>query len=986
MLKYLSTLTAILFISMGSSAQTLTLVSPEGLMPPYEVPAGTELTFEWDSFGDPGTLFTHTASPELDPFNLNPVWTQDDNPTDNGDGTFSFTLTATQDLYVWGGYYRPFLTSWAYSNVIEISILSGVTINAEDGKLCPGGTGSELLTVEDEYDAYQWFKDGIALPGATAATYTATEAGAYRVQVPRDGEMVFSNTLTLTEIEAAVLGTLDPTTGSLTITAGGGFESYQWFAGPDTASLSPIAGATDTSLTVDLTDTLLYYALQGTLGECTVQSAARPVVQSAFAPPIISVKADSNSFGRICEGTPVELSVPDNYGKYSWSRDGTDVPEDGAVYNINSNLQQGTYTVAVRPKGWPNIERLSDSITVDYFELEEPSLFTSEPGPYCPGSPVSVVLSDEGYDYTWYEHTTPDYTAEDEVEVSGVAYTVDVQESVRITVVGKFQDCSAEGSVLLNSAAAEPPTILFTDLQKGQFLCPDSTIEMQLSAADQVRFENIQWFEEADTGFVAIPEATNPAYTVEETGVYKLTAELIECEGVAIESNTLEVVDYTERELQLLAQSTALCRGDSTTLFISGGGSWQNIQWFTQEAVLGSGGYVLEPQPLIEAGNAPSYQTDVYKTYQVRARHLTCPSGPKFESNNLQLEPKVNPQIQVDPNPGVNEYQVSAFDSVAAYLYCAFTPVDMSLPEGYDSYEWYASRYQGADDYELGSPLPQADGNEASFVAEAADYITVVVDSAGCVGLSDPILLDTRVFSIPAIASYNNAELCEEGDSVLLHVAFQGNYESFEWFRNGQLVPGSNNDTLYAKQPGVYSVTVYREECPDIGISSGNGPVVEYLEASIAENDTVIFALPQQGLYTYQWYLDGSPIPAPPSTPWLLYKENLEDGEYTVEVTNPKPCTAVSLPFTWSTVSTNEPSQSSLSVYPNPADTEIRLEGIAPSEIAAISVITATGRRTAIRRESGVTRIDVSTLAPGSYFLRIMLKGGKIIERKFLKM
>jgi len=40
-----------------------------------------------------------------------------------------------------------------------------------------------LLTVDDSYGFYQWFKDGVSIPNATSSTYTATELGEYTLEV-----------------------------------------------------------------------------------------------------------------------------------------------------------------------------------------------------------------------------------------------------------------------------------------------------------------------------------------------------------------------------------------------------------------------------------------------------------------------------------------------------------------------------------------------------------------------------------------------------------------------------------------------------------------------------------------------------------------------------------------------------------------------------------------------------------------------------------
>ena len=186
--------------------------------------------------------------------------------------------------------------------------------------------------------------------------------------------------------------------------------------------------------------------------------------------------------------------------------------------------------------------------------------------------------------------------------------------------------------------------------------------------------------------------------------------------------------------------------------------------------------------------------------------------------------------------------------------------------------------YSGADDYELGNLISGANTDTLDILADVK-YYTAEVDSAGCVGYSDPVLIDSWAFLPPAIASYNNSEICEEGDSTLLHLGFPGDWTLIEWYLDGNLIPNSNSDSIYAKESGTYTVTAYPTLCPQFGYSSGVGPTVSFLSAEILEDDTLIYAMPFMGFYDFQWYLDGNPIPPTnPQTPWILDKAEMLDG------------------------------------------------------------------------------------------------------------
>lgn len=54
-------------------------------------------------------------------------------------------------------------------------------------EFCPGDPISAVLGLTSGYEAYEWRKDGVVIPGATSHTYTATQTGIYSARVRRNG-------------------------------------------------------------------------------------------------------------------------------------------------------------------------------------------------------------------------------------------------------------------------------------------------------------------------------------------------------------------------------------------------------------------------------------------------------------------------------------------------------------------------------------------------------------------------------------------------------------------------------------------------------------------------------------------------------------------------------------------------------------------------------------------------------------------------------
>jgi len=982
-LKNLLLSTVLLAFSVSAFAQNLSLVSPEGLFEPYEVTPGTEVTVQWDYFGEIPVMFTHTEEPDLPAhqFFPNEAWTQSADVVDNGDGTFNYSLTVDEPTWIFGGFQT--FSGWAYSNVIAVSIASPVVIEYEDGLVCNDGTGVEILSAVGTYDSYQWYMNDVEIDGATSMTYEATEAGSYKLQAPFDGEMIFSNTLVVTNPVIDLSGDFTQGETSLTINATDGFDSYQWLSGPSESDLSPLDGQTAASLSVELLEEIVYYSVEGTIDGCTVSTAAQPASLGAFETPVLTLAADSNSFGNVCDGTTINIIAPENYGTYSWTKDGFEAFGDQALFSISQTWQEGSYAVHVSPVGWPEITLSSEAVDATYFVVDSPQLIVDEFGPYCPGQEINVVLGDEGYDYTWYMHTDFNYTDEDIIEVDGTTLTFNFSEQVRVSVEASFEGCTSSTTQNFNSAADQSPFISFIDWNE-QYLCTDSISEIQVPSWSAGNFENFQWYKDEDGTEVILEGETELIYGASEEGFYFVKADLIACPGVNVSSTPIEVESYLDRDLFIWGTSETICEGDTATLNVSGN-QWQDIQWFDKDIQIGDGGYEEFYTPMIGAGDTTFQDVTEYSGYLVKARHTSCPTGLKIESNIIEIRPTINPNVVVDPDYGVNDWFVHNWDSVPSYLYCTGEPVELSLDDESGDYEWYTSLYGGADDYELGTLIEESQNTSVTAIADGVSYYTARVEIDGCVGYSDPVLIDTYVFSPPAITSYGNGELCGEGDSVLIHNSFPGNYAGFQWFNNGIPVEGATDDSLWVTVPGFYTLTVWREECPEFGLNTGLGPNITLMDAFILEEDDLIWASTGAfGSYTYQWYFNGEPIESPADTPWLLNKDEMEDGVYYCEVTNPDGCTKVTDEFVWSTLGVYSIADFELKIFPNPMNDYFIFEGIDVELVQTVTLFDLSGKQV-LQVNPMSERVNTSSLPKGIYFIELRLKDGNKLSHKLAK-
>jgi hypothetical protein len=985
MKKILLVLLLGIFYHPGLEAQTVTITSPGGLEPPYEVPSGTSVTFTWDHSDAPTAFFTYAEFPDLGASTVSPDpnWTQRTNFTNNGNGTYSLTLTVSQPVYVWAGNKSgggSGFEYWNYSNVTALGIASGVTITAADGYLCGTSGDTEALQTGGSYNSYQWYFNNEPIGGATASGYQATQPGQYKVQVPLNDKLVFSNTKTIRQAEIAFTGEL--AADKLTMTASAGLTSYQWLSGPNAGALTPVSSATTATYTATLTSTTTYYAVRAVQAGCTVETTSRPASTALFTAPSVTVNAPVNEFNKTCTGTTVTLSVPDQYTNYAWHKDG-DLFSEGANA-IEVSQGSGIYHVNVAPLSWPEIIVSSQLADVEFFSPIKPVLTGPGNNSYhFAGEAITITLVDDGYDYAWYQHTVFNYTEADRITVDGVEYSFTFQEGTRITVVASYLGCESATTLWLRGSNDADLFLELSD-ESIQYLCPGTTVNVFLAPEVAGNYENFQWFRLEGEQYKIIAGATTSSYKVAAGGTFVLRAQPKGCAGTTVESYPREIQDNEDRSLFIESETPTLCVGEKATLTISD--EWTSIQWFEKKIVMGANsGYEVTYVPLSGAGTASSLQVSKFTTYVVKAKHKSCTSGLKITSAPFELKPTVNPDIAPSPEQEVRRWHKALYDSIANYLYCAEAPLTLTLPEGYSSYKWYKLQYNGDDDYELGNEIADANGRELPINATGAWWYTAMVEVDGCTGYSDPVLIDTWVHVSPGVASRNNNELCGEGDSTLLNSAFESNWVKYEWYKDGELIPNSDNDSIYVKEPGGYTVTGYPEECPHIGYSSGLPVWIHYFpKASIAENDTVLYALPEEGYYEFQWYRDGEPIESE-EIPWILHKSNLEPGSYTVRVTNPIPCSSVSDPFLWTVTGTENDIARGVKAYPNPTRNTFTLQGLDERQVEAIHIYNAQGIESKGEIPGQSMQFDLSSRPPGIYIIKALLKDGGIIKTKVVR-
>jgi PKD repeat protein/glucose/arabinose dehydrogenase len=235
-----------------------------------------------------------------------------------------------------------------------------------------------------------------------------------------------------------------------------------------------------------------------------------------------------------------------------------------------------------------------------------------------------------------------------------------------------------------------------------------------------------------------------------------------------------------------------------------------------------------------------------------------------------------------------------------------------------DSYEWH---FQGGvpSVSTLKNPIVQYP-NAGLF-----DVMLITENGGGRDTLLKPAYIDVREKPQALITPAGNDSLCT-GQSLILNV-HSGINLSYQWMRNGFIIPMANQSSYTATQGGEYRVTVSESN----GCSQMSDPKTiteKYINAEIiidgnANNciDSVTFLAASSTANAYQWKKNGVFIPGA-SGPVFRTKSN---GTYSVMAYSAEGCSIESNSIRLSNYCTNAvlktafTTENYLMVFPNPA-------------------------------------------------------------------
>lgn len=267
----------------------------------------------------------------------------------------------------------------------------------------------------------------------------------------------------------------------------------------------------------------------------------------------------------------------------------------------------------------------------------------------------------------------------------------------------------------------------------------------------------------------------------------------------------------------------------------------------------------------------------------------------------------------------------------------------------------------GGTSYQWFPPDDLSNANVANPTAspdETTIYTVLVTDANGCQS-SDFMIL--TVHDLPNVqASAGNNTICLGDSANVIAVGAQ----LYTWSPN-LFISGTSGASVEVWPTSDFTWTVNGTD--GFGCQNSTTVTIEVNPPPPAPTATntgmTVTSTPANG---YQWYLNGDPIVGATSQSW----SPLVNGNYSVVITDANGCQSQSLPVYFGTVGLVDAAAAGLRIYPQPADEELIVAGLAG--VTPARMLDAAGRvMWQGTLQPGNAPIDLRALGAGHYVLEL---------------
>ena len=742
-----------------------------------------------------------------------------------------------------------------------------------------GGDASFSVVATGSLLRYQWLRDGVAIAGATAPTYTASsvaladDGAAFAVAVSNDAGSVTSAAANLVVQLAAPVITLDPldqtvlegAPATFTITARGSALTYQW-----QRDGVAITGANAPSLdlaSVALADDLTRY-------RCVVQNGAGTVVSGEAVlhvqlarPTITGEPADVD----VVDGEPATFGVValGSLSSYQWRRDGTDIPgatsasytlgattpaDDGSHFSVVVSNAAGSVTSRAARLG---VSLLPPSVTAAPASLSVTEGESASFHVTAAGSSLSYQWRRDGVDIVGA--TTSSYSLPVTVYADdGASFSVRISNSAGTVV-------SAPATL---SVALAPPRIVAqpAPLTVDEFSGATFTVDAAGSLL------NYQWRRDGTD----IPGATASSFTLAEARYADSGASfavvVTNGAGSVASAPAVLTVNLAAPSITTQPSPQTAVDGDAASFVVDVRGSALGYQW-------------LRDGVAIAGATGPRYDIAAATLADDGARFsvVATNAAGSVTSTSARLTVTERP-------PAITSQPASLRVDEGADATFSVTATGSAL-----SYQWLRDGAAIA-----GATSPSYLIRGANLADDGASFTVAVHNGAGSVTSSPATLSVTQL--APSITTQPADLTRVEGEAASFQVTATGSLLTYQWQRDGAAISGATAsslslDTVTASDDGATFRCVIRNAAGSVTSASATLHVTLLAPAitsapsdqTVVEGEAASFVVVATGTaLSYQWRRDGVAITGATSASLDLPAVTLADdgGRYSVVVSN----------------------------------------------------------------------------------------------------
>ena len=448
---------------------------------------------------------------------------------------------------------------------------------------------------------YVWRRNGTAISGATASSYTAAQAGSYTVQVTTSAGCSTTSTAITVTVNTPPTATISAGSatsfcagGAVTLTAASGTGyTYQWRR--DGTSIS---GATSASYVANAAGA---YTVLVSANGCSTTSSG--VTVSLIGAPSATVTPASGT--SICSGSSVVLNANTGTGyTYVWRRNGTAI--SGATSSSYAATTAGSYTATITSN---SCTTTSSAVSVTVGTAPSATITAGGGTTFCSGGSVTLSANTgTGLTYQWRRNGT--------AITGGTSSSYSAAQAGTYTVVVSSNGCSttsAGTAVTVNAA----PTASITSAGSTAF-CSGGSVVLNASTGTGNTYS---WRRNG----TVISGATASSYTASQAGSYTV---VVTAAGCSATSAAVSVTVGTPPTATITAGgATTFCAGGSVALNANTG-TGLTYQW-------------LRNGSAISGATGSSYAANQSGTYTVVVTSSGCSTTSTGSSVTVNAVPAV---------------------------------------------------------------------------------------------------------------------------------------------------------------------------------------------------------------------------------------------------------------------------------------------------------------------------------------------------------